>query len=85
MTSIHTEAIWAWAQNSRKPYGMGCCAYLTAGHDVAHLEAAIVIDVAQEWDEITQMSANQKKVPAGDMLMKDGKGLRKHRSSRNWI
>ncbi len=28
MTTIHTEAIWAWAHNSRKPYGMGCYGYL---------------------------------------------------------
>ena len=28
MTTIHTEAIWAWAHHSRKPYGMGCYGYL---------------------------------------------------------
>lgn len=28
MTTIHTEAIWAWAHNSRKPFGMGCYGYL---------------------------------------------------------
>jgi len=28
MTSIHTEAIWAWAHHSRKPFGMGCYGYL---------------------------------------------------------
>ena len=28
MTTIHTEAIWAWAQHSRKPFGMGCYGYL---------------------------------------------------------
>ena len=28
MTTIHSEAIWAWAHNSRKPYGMGCYGYL---------------------------------------------------------
>jgi trimethylamine---corrinoid protein Co-methyltransferase len=27
MTSIHTEAISAWAHHSRKPFGMGCYAY----------------------------------------------------------
>ena len=27
MTSIHTEAIWAWAHNSHKSFGMGCYAY----------------------------------------------------------
>jgi trimethylamine---corrinoid protein Co-methyltransferase len=28
MITIHTEAIWAWAHHSRKPYGMGCYGYL---------------------------------------------------------
>ncbi|MBN1453590.1 MAG: trimethylamine methyltransferase family protein [Anaerolineales bacterium] len=28
MTTIHSEAIWAWAHHSRKPYGMGCYGYL---------------------------------------------------------
>ncbi len=28
MTSIHSEAIWAWAHHSRKTYGMGCYGYL---------------------------------------------------------
>ncbi|MBN1878258.1 MAG: trimethylamine methyltransferase family protein, partial [Anaerolineae bacterium] len=28
MTTIHAEAIWAWAHNSRKSYGMGCYGYL---------------------------------------------------------
>ncbi len=28
MTTIHTEAIWAWAHNSRKSFGMGCFGYL---------------------------------------------------------
>lgn len=28
MTTIHTEAIWAWANNSRKAFGMGCYGYL---------------------------------------------------------
>ena len=27
MTTIHSEAIWAWAHNSRKPFGLGCYAY----------------------------------------------------------
>jgi len=48
---------------------------LTAGHDVAYLEAPILIDVAREGDEITQMDGNQKAVPAGDMLMKDARGV----------
>jgi trimethylamine--corrinoid protein Co-methyltransferase len=28
MTTIHTEAIWAWAHHSHKPFGMGCFGYL---------------------------------------------------------
>ncbi len=48
---------------------------LTAGHDVAQLEAPIVIDVAREGDEITQMNGNRKHVPAGDMLMRDAQGV----------
>jgi trimethylamine--corrinoid protein Co-methyltransferase len=28
MTSIHSEAIWAWAHHSRKAFGMGCYGYL---------------------------------------------------------
>ena len=28
MTTIHVEAIWAWAHHSRKPFGMGCYGYL---------------------------------------------------------
>jgi len=28
MTTIHVEAIWAWAHHSRKSFGMGCYGYL---------------------------------------------------------
>jgi len=28
MTTIHTEAIWAWAHHSHKPFGMGCFGYV---------------------------------------------------------
>jgi trimethylamine--corrinoid protein Co-methyltransferase len=28
MTTIHSEAIWAWAHHSRKAFGMGCYGYL---------------------------------------------------------
>jgi DNA/RNA-binding domain of Phe-tRNA-synthetase-like protein len=48
---------------------------LTAGHDVAQLEAPILIDAAREGDEITQMNGNRKHVPAGDMLMRDARGV----------
>lgn len=48
---------------------------LTAGHDVAQLEAPVVIDVARESDEITQMNGSHRDVPAGDMLMRDADGI----------
>lgn len=48
---------------------------LTAGHDVAQLEAPIVIDVAREGDEIIQMNGKRKEVPVGDMLMRDAQGV----------
>ena len=44
---------------------------LTAGHDVVQLEAPVVMDVAREGDEITQMNGARKDVPVGDMLMRD--------------
>jgi trimethylamine--corrinoid protein Co-methyltransferase len=28
ITTIHTEAIWAWAHHSYKPFGMGCYGYM---------------------------------------------------------
>jgi len=48
---------------------------LTAGHDVAKLEPPILIDVAREEDEITQMNGKRKDVPVGDMLMRDANGV----------
>jgi DNA/RNA-binding domain of Phe-tRNA-synthetase-like protein len=48
---------------------------LTAGHDVALLEAPVLIDVAREGDEITQMGGTRKDVPAGDMLMRDARAI----------
>ncbi len=48
---------------------------LTAGHDVAQLAAPVIIDVAREGDEITQMNGSRKEVPVGDMLMKDANGI----------
>ena len=44
---------------------------LTAGHDVSKLKEPVLIDVAREGDEITQMGGKQRSVPIGDMLMKD--------------
>jgi len=48
---------------------------LTAGHDVAQLEKPLIIDVARQGDEITQMNGSRKEVPVGDMLMKDTNGI----------
>lgn len=48
---------------------------LTAGHDVAQLESPVVIDVARENDEITQMNGTRKAVPVGDMLMRNMQGV----------
>jgi len=48
---------------------------LTAGHDVAKLAAPVLIDVAREGDEITQMSGTRKGVPVGDMLMRDAQDV----------
>jgi DNA/RNA-binding domain of Phe-tRNA-synthetase-like protein len=48
---------------------------LTAGHDVNQLEAPLLIDVAREGDEITQMNGKRKEVPVGDMLMCDANGV----------
>jgi DNA/RNA-binding domain of Phe-tRNA-synthetase-like protein len=48
---------------------------LTAGHDVTKLDSPVIIDIAREGDLITQMNGNQKNVPLGDMLMRDGGGV----------
>ena len=48
---------------------------LTAGHDVAQLEAPLMIDIARGGDEFTQMGGKQKDIPAGDMVMKDAQGI----------
>lgn len=48
---------------------------LTAGHDVDQLEEPVVIDVAHEGEEITQMNGDRKDVPVGDMLMRDAQGV----------
>ncbi len=47
---------------------------LTAGHDVAPLQAPVLMDVARDGDKITQMYGKQKDIPVGDMLMKDAGG-----------
>jgi len=48
---------------------------LTAGHDVAQLRGAILMDVARTGDQMTQMNGNPKALRAGDMIMRDAGGV----------
>ena len=48
---------------------------LTAGHDAAKLQGAILLDVSREGDHITQMSGSSKAMRAGDMIMRDANGV----------
>src|SRR5262249_15513350 len=49
---------------------------LTAGHDVQQLQGEISIDVAREGDQIALMRGGAPKaIPAGDMIMRDSKGV----------
>lgn len=48
---------------------------LAAGHDVSKLQGSILIDVAQDGDQMPQMNGAVKDIYAGDMLMKDEHGI----------
>jgi DNA/RNA-binding domain of Phe-tRNA-synthetase-like protein len=48
---------------------------LTAGHDVDELHGAVSIDVSREGDELTQLEGAAKVIRAGDMIMRDEKGI----------
>src|SRR5215813_4396081 len=48
---------------------------LTAGHDVGKLHGGVSIDVSREGDELTQMHGAAKVIRAGDMIMRDEKGI----------
>jgi DNA/RNA-binding domain of Phe-tRNA-synthetase-like protein len=48
---------------------------LTAGHDVDKLDGALSIDVSRDGDRFTQMSGTPKELLAGDMIMRDTKGI----------
>ncbi len=48
---------------------------LTAGHDADKLEAPLCIDVSRESDSLVQMNGSSKRLPAGDMVMRDAKGV----------
>jgi DNA/RNA-binding domain of Phe-tRNA-synthetase-like protein len=48
---------------------------LTAGHDVGKLDEPISIDVARDGDGLTQMTGTSRAIPAGDMIMRDARGV----------
>jgi DNA/RNA-binding domain of Phe-tRNA-synthetase-like protein len=48
---------------------------LTAGHDAKELYEPILIDVSSEGEMITQLSGGSKAIYAGDMIMRDAKGI----------
>ena len=48
---------------------------LAAGHDVSKLQGSILIDVAQNGDQMPQMNGAVKDIYAGDMVMKDEHGI----------
>ena len=48
---------------------------LTAGHDVDKLVGPVSIDVSRDGDQLTQMNGTPKVIVAGDMIMRDAKGI----------
>jgi len=48
---------------------------LTAGHDADKLDGAVSIDVSRDGDHLTQMDGASKAIRAGDMIMRDAKGI----------
>ncbi|HTY77053.1 MAG TPA: phenylalanine--tRNA ligase beta subunit-related protein [Candidatus Bathyarchaeia archaeon] len=48
---------------------------LTAGHDAAKLEGPLSLDVSRDDDEMTQMNGVKKAIRAGDMVMRDARGV----------
>ena len=48
---------------------------LTAGHDVAKLQAPVSIDVSHEDDHMTQMNGTSRPIRARDMIMRDAGGI----------
>jgi DNA/RNA-binding domain of Phe-tRNA-synthetase-like protein len=48
---------------------------LTAGHDVEKLRPPVCIDVSVEGDSLVQMNGVAKRLPAGDMVMRDAEGM----------
>ena len=48
---------------------------LTASHDVARLRGAIILDVTQAGEQMLQLNGALKELRAGDMVMRDAKGV----------
>jgi DNA/RNA-binding domain of Phe-tRNA-synthetase-like protein len=48
---------------------------LTAGHDVEKLSGVVVMDVSRDGDQLTQMDGGSRAIRAGDMIMRDAKGI----------
>lgn len=48
---------------------------LTAGHDVARLRGAILMDVARAGEQMIQMNGTPKALRAGDMIMRDAESI----------
>jgi len=48
---------------------------LTAGHDLEKLHGPVCIDVSVEGDTLVQMNGSTKRLPAGDMVMRDAEGV----------
>jgi DNA/RNA-binding domain of Phe-tRNA-synthetase-like protein len=48
---------------------------LTAGHDADKLAGPVSIDVSRDGDQLTQLDGTPKAIRAGDMIMRDAKGI----------
>jgi DNA/RNA-binding domain of Phe-tRNA-synthetase-like protein len=48
---------------------------LTAGHDVDKLLGSVSIDVSRDGEQLTQMDGTPKAIRAGDMIMRDTRGI----------
>jgi DNA/RNA-binding domain of Phe-tRNA-synthetase-like protein len=48
---------------------------LTAGHDLEKLHGPLLMDVSSISDQMTRMGGRPKQLPAGDMIMRDARGV----------
>lgn len=48
---------------------------LTSGHDLEALAGGLTVDVAQEGDRYTKINGKEQQLKAGDMVVRDGKGV----------